>query len=49
MLMMAKGYLARNPNPTEDEVREALVGNLCRCTGYIRIVESVLEAAKEVA
>jgi carbon-monoxide dehydrogenase small subunit len=49
MLMMAKGYLAKNPNPTEEEVRAALVGNLCRCTGYIRIVESVLEAAKEVA
>ncbi len=49
MLMMAKGYLAKNPNPTEDEVRQALVGNLCRCTGYVRIVESVLEAAKEVA
>ncbi len=49
MLMMAKGYLAKHPNPTEEEVRHALVGNLCRCTGYVRIVESVLEAAKEEA
>jgi len=49
MLMMAKGYLAKHPNPTEEEVRHALVGNLCRCTGYVRIIESVLEAAKEEA
>lgn len=50
MLMMAKGYLAKHPHPTEDEVRQALVGNLCRCTGYVRIIEAVLEtAAKEVA
>ena len=50
MLMMAKGYLAKNPHPTEDEVRQALVGNLCRCTGYVRIIEAVLDVAgKEVA
>ena len=50
MLMMAKGYLAKNPHPTEEEVRQALVGNLCRCTGYVRIIEAVLEvAAKEEA
>ncbi len=50
MLMMAKGYLAKNPHPTEDEVRQALVGNLCRCTGYVRIIEAVLEVAgKEAA
>ncbi len=50
MLMMAKGYLAKNPHPTEDEVRQALVGNLCRCTGYVRIIDAVLDAAaKEVA
>lgn len=49
MLMTAKGYLAKHPNPSEEEVRQALVGNLCRCTGYVRIVESILEAAKEVA
>jgi len=50
MLMMAKGYLVKNPHPTEDEVRQALVGNLCRCTGYVRIIDAVLEvAAKEEA
>ncbi len=50
MLMMAKGYLAKNPHPTEDEVRQALVGNLCRCTGYVRIIEAVLDVAgKEAA
>ncbi|HEY88550.1 MAG TPA: (2Fe-2S)-binding protein [Thermoflexia bacterium] len=46
MLMSAKSLLARNPQPTELEVREALVGNLCRCTGYVRIVDAVLDVAK---
>lgn len=45
MLMSSKSLLARNPHPTEDEVRYALVGNLCRCTGYIRIVDAVLAVA----
>ena len=49
MLMTAKGYLARNPHPTEKEVREALVGNLCRCTGYVRIVNAILEVAEKEA
>ncbi|MFN0161637.1 MAG: (2Fe-2S)-binding protein [Burkholderiales bacterium] len=44
-LMAATALLAANPNPTEAEVREALDGNLCRCTGYAGIVESVLAAA----
>jgi carbon-monoxide dehydrogenase small subunit len=47
MLMSAKGLLNRSPHPTEDEVREALAGNLCRCTGYIRIVDAVLDAADQ--
>jgi carbon-monoxide dehydrogenase small subunit len=46
MIMAAAGLLERNPNPTEDEVRHALEGNLCRCTGYHNIVKSVLDAAK---
>jgi len=46
MLISATALLARNANPTEHEIREALVGNLCRCTGYVRIVEAVKEAAK---
>jgi carbon-monoxide dehydrogenase small subunit len=46
MIMAAAGLLAENPNPTEQEVRHALEGNLCRCTGYHNIVKSVLDAAK---
>ena len=46
MIMAAAGLLARNPNPTEEEVRHALEGNLCRCTGYHNIVKAVLDAAK---
>lgn len=46
MIMAAAGLLEDNPNPTEDEVRHALEGNLCRCTGYHNIVRAVLDAAK---
>ena len=46
MIMAAAGFLADNPDPTEDEVRHALEGNLCRCTGYHNIVKAVLDAAK---
>jgi carbon-monoxide dehydrogenase small subunit len=46
MLISATALLNRIPNPTEPEIREALVGNLCRCTGYFRIVEAVKEAAQ---
>ncbi len=46
MLMVLKAFLAENPNPTEGEVREAISGNLCRCTGYQNIVEAALEAAR---
>lgn len=45
MLIAAYDLLLRNPNPTAGEVREALAGNICRCTGYVQIVEGVLEAA----
>lgn len=45
MIMAAASYLEENPAPTEAEVREALQGNLCRCTGYQNIVKSVLDAA----
>jgi aerobic carbon-monoxide dehydrogenase small subunit len=47
MIMSASALLARNPNPTEDEVRHGLEGNLCRCTGYHNIVKSVLDAASK--
>ena len=46
MIMAAVGLLAENPNPTEEEVRHGLEGNLCRCTGYHNIVKAVLSAAK---
>jgi carbon-monoxide dehydrogenase small subunit len=45
MIMAATGLLAENPDPSEDEVRHALEGNLCRCTGYHNIVKSVLDCA----
>ena len=48
ILIAARSLLARNPNPTESEVRYWLAGNLCRCTGYHKIVEAVLDAAREM-
>ena len=45
MLMSASYLLAQNPHPTEDEIRKALQGNICRCTGYVNIVEAVKAAA----
>ena len=46
MVMAATSLLNENPSPTEDEVREGLEGNLCRCTGYHNIVKAVLSAAE---
>lgn len=46
MLISATALLDRNPHPTEQEIRQAIVGNLCRCTGYVRIVDAIKEAAK---
>lgn len=46
ILINARALLDRNPDPTEPEIREALVGNLCRCTGYIRIIDAVKMAAR---
>jgi carbon-monoxide dehydrogenase small subunit len=48
MLMSAKALLDSNPNPTEEQVRLAISGNICRCTGYQQIVEAILAAAKEL-
>ncbi len=45
MLMSAKALLDHTPNPTEDEIRLAISGNLCRCTGYAKIVEAILDAS----
>jgi carbon-monoxide dehydrogenase small subunit len=47
MLMSATALLAGNPDPTAEHVRDALSGNICRCTGYVQIVEAVMEAAAE--
>ncbi len=49
MILSAKALLDRNPNPTELEVKEAISGNLCRCTGYTKIIEAVLAAADRMA
>jgi len=47
MLISAHALLKRSPHPTRTEIQEALVGNLCRCTGYIRIIDAVQAAAKK--
>ena len=49
MLMSATALLERNPRPTEEDVRYALQGNICRCTGYVNIVEAVVAAGGEAA
>ncbi|MEM7034856.1 MAG: (2Fe-2S)-binding protein [Chloroflexota bacterium] len=48
MIMAAQGLLADNPNPSEDEIRHGLEGNLCRCTGYHNIVKAVQYAAEKM-
>jgi len=49
MIMAAASFLAETPAPTEEEVREALEGNLCRCTGYQNIVASIVDAAGQMS
>jgi aerobic-type carbon monoxide dehydrogenase small subunit (CoxS/CutS family) len=48
MIMAAKSLLDQNPAPTEGEIRKAIAGNLCRCTGYVQIVESIEKAAEMI-
>ncbi len=48
MLMAAKALLDENPNPTREEVKDALAGNLCRCTGYVKIIDAVMATAQEM-
>jgi carbon-monoxide dehydrogenase small subunit len=48
MILSAKALLDANPDPTDREIRDALVGNLCRCTGYVQIIDSVKAAARKL-
>ena len=48
MILSAKALLDKNPNPTEDEIKRAIEGNLCRCTGYVKIIEAVKLAAEYI-
>ncbi len=47
MLMAGTALLRRNPKPTEEEIQKAMVGNLCRCTGYQRIIDAIMEASRQ--
>jgi len=49
MIMFTKSFLEENPEPQEEEIRKALSGNICRCTGYVKIIEAIQAAAKEMA
>jgi len=46
MILSAKAFLDKNPKPTEEQIKFAIAGNLCRCTGYVKIIESIQAAAK---
>jgi aerobic carbon-monoxide dehydrogenase small subunit len=48
MMLTSSALLTRNPNPTEGEIRQAISGNLCRCTGYVNIIKSVQHAAAKL-
>ena len=48
-IMASAGLLRRNPKPSEDEIREALGSNICRCTGYVKIIEAVQHASELLA
>ncbi len=49
MILAAKALLDENPNPTRENIKEGLSGNLCRCTGYVKIIDSVMAAAEKMA
>jgi carbon-monoxide dehydrogenase small subunit len=48
MVMSAVGLLKENPNPSDDEIRQAISGNLCRCTGYVSIIRAISDAASKI-
>lgn len=47
MILTAKGLLDENPNPTEEEIRRAISGNICRCTGYVKIIDAIRSVARK--
>ena len=47
MILTAKAFLDENPHPAEEEVKKAISGNICRCTGYVKIVEAILSVTKK--
>jgi len=49
LIVLTRWLLSKEPDPSEDEIREAIVGHLCRCTGYFQIVEAIQDAARELA
>ena len=49
MILFTKSFLEENPEPQDEEIRKALSGNICRCTGYVKIIEAIQAAAKEMA
>ena len=49
MMMTSVAFLKKHPSPTEDEIRHAISGNLCRCTGYVNIVKAIQHAAAKLA
>ena len=48
MIMVTKAFLDKNPNPTKEEAKMAISGNLCRCTGYFQIIDAIMEAAEKM-
>lgn len=48
MIMATKAFLEENPDPSDEEIKKALAGHLCRCTGYVQIIEAVKAAANEM-
>jgi carbon-monoxide dehydrogenase small subunit len=47
MILAAKGLLDENPNPNEEEIRRAISGNICRCTGYVKIIEAIRSVTRK--
>lgn len=48
MILSAKAFLEKNPSPSREDVRKAMIGNLCRCTGYVKIIDAILAASEKM-